>query len=167
MLDLNLGSGDFPAPKPWVNVDMNPIRNPDILASLDALPFDAGSAGRIYAGHVLEHVPVLDVAKVLGEMRRVLHSSGQLMVVGPDVVKAFPMFCDGKISRQDYADMLYSNTSHTQCDGHAWPCVEEMVAQMMIAAGYTITVLDIRDLQGSEWPVTSFAEFQFAIEGRS
>jgi predicted SAM-dependent methyltransferase len=165
MLDLNVGSGDFPAPQPWLNVDVNPIRNPDVLAELDDLPFADGEAARIYAGHVLEHIPVLEVVGVLREFRRVLSPSGSLMVVGPDVVKAFPMFCDGKILTADYRDMLYSNSEHTLMDGHAWPCVEPMVDQMMRAAGFTTRSLDVRDLQHSEWPVVSFVEFQFAIEG--
>ena len=54
MLKLHLGSG-IKRLKGFLNVDLDPNVNPDIIADLRNLPFDDSSVDEIYACAVIEH----------------------------------------------------------------------------------------------------------------
>lgn len=160
---LNVGAGDFPAPEPWRNVDVAHHRHPSICASIAALPFPDHTIDRIYAGHVLEHVPILHVVAVLRELRRVLRSEGRLLVVGPDVKRSLGVFASGGFTRQAYDEMLQGSEGNS--DEHQWPCTEQVVVQLMQAAGFECRRWHLPDLQGSDWPITAHADWQLAVEG--
>ena len=85
---LNLGSGNFPAGKPWINVDSQISCEPDVVASVLDLPFKDNEATLIYCGHLLEHLSPSEVNAALIEIRRVLTPVGRLCIVGPDYDRA-------------------------------------------------------------------------------
>lgn len=116
---LNLGSGDFPAAG-WVNVDSWAGNLPDVVASLLELPFPDGSAERVYAGHVLEHLDYdTEVPAALAEVWRVLTPGGMAVFVTPDVDR-----CDDS--------SLYGATHGAQRwpgDEHKWAATETLLLE--------------------------------------
>ncbi len=69
----------------WVNVDARPGVNPDIVASVDALPmFEDGTVDTIEACHLFEHLPVHEARRALTEWFRLLKSGGALLLELPN-----------------------------------------------------------------------------------
>jgi SAM-dependent methyltransferase len=70
----------FPG-RSYLGMDVRPGRGVDLLASVEALPYAAGSIGTILAVSTLEHVPRF--WRAFEEMHRVLRPDGALLVVCP------------------------------------------------------------------------------------
>lgn len=83
---LNIGSGDVPAPAPWVNCDVYPGVNPDVeMNACHTWPFDSGVAERVFMGQSIEHMDFpWGVRKAIKEACRVLAPGGQLIIITPD-----------------------------------------------------------------------------------
>jgi SAM-dependent methyltransferase len=79
---LDLGCGGAKQGPGHIGVDCFRTKEVDLLADLgDGLPFASGSADRVFAVHVLEHL--LDYLPLLTEIRRVLRPDGVLHVMSP------------------------------------------------------------------------------------
>ena len=78
---LNMGSG-FDYRKGWLNVDVSPKSNPDIVADIRELPFTDNSFEKIYCHHVLEHIEG-SLHKIMEELWRVLKPNGELEIHVP------------------------------------------------------------------------------------
>lgn len=85
---INLGCGEFPKPG-FVNVDRFAGPGIDVVHDLSQLPwpFAAGSAERIEADHVLEHLP--EVFPVMREIHRVLRPGGVAVLRTPHFSRGF------------------------------------------------------------------------------
>lgn len=72
---LNLGCGEDYRDG-WVNVDVVPECDPDLVVNLSSFPwpFAAASFDRILAGHVFEHLP--SIGDALAECGRILRPGG-------------------------------------------------------------------------------------------
>lgn len=149
---LNLGCGEFPA-SGWVNVDSWPGVNPDVVASLLALPFPDQSADTVYAGHVLEHLDYhLEVPDALVEIRRVLTPGGSAVFVTPDVNR-----CD---------DSILHGAVH---GGHRWPGDEHKwsASEARLLAAVRVVFPHARAVPIGDvpdgWPVVSRVAWQCAV----
>jgi len=81
---LNLGSGNRPGNKKlgWINIDVDPSHNPDIVRDLDkCLPFDDNSIDQVRASHVIEHVE--DVFHFMYEIWRVSKHGELVEIICP------------------------------------------------------------------------------------
>jgi SAM-dependent methyltransferase len=79
---LDLGCGDTTQYETNIGVDRRPAKAVAVIADLRAeLPFAEGSADRVFAVHVLEHLP--DYLPLLDECHRVLRPDGVLHVMAP------------------------------------------------------------------------------------
>lgn len=80
---VDLGCGSVTQDPAAVGVDLTPSPAVHVLADLAApLPFGDATVDRLYAVHVLEHVP--DMLALLDECHRVLRPGGLLHVLCPD-----------------------------------------------------------------------------------
>jgi SAM-dependent methyltransferase len=70
--------GDVPR---WVTLDIEPRTGPDVVGSVYALPFPAGSFDTILCTQVLEHLAM--PVSALVEMHRVLRAGGRIVVSAP------------------------------------------------------------------------------------
>lgn len=70
-----------PAGARWVVADIERGFRPDVGADVQALPFRDAVFDAVKATELLEHVP--DVARALGECRRVLRPGGHLVITAP------------------------------------------------------------------------------------
>ena len=94
-MKINLGCNDLKLDG-FLNIDSDPVVNPDVVADASKLPFDDGSVEEIYAGHLLEHFAHYE--DVLREWHRVLKTGGKITVTVPDTEKALALYSAGEIS---------------------------------------------------------------------
>lgn len=69
VIKLNLGSGSNTGEyfKDWINVDLSPHPNVDVVSRVEVLKFPNDFADEIYASHILEHFGHHHVPYVLME----------------------------------------------------------------------------------------------------
>ncbi len=77
-LKINIGCGTSKVPG-YVNIDLDPDVNPDLIADINKLPYDDDSVSCIRAYDILEHIDV----EGLKEIHRVLSPEGTLVVSVP------------------------------------------------------------------------------------
>ncbi len=84
-LSINLASGGRGL-KGWVNVELRPAADTTICLDIRRrLPFADGSARRIFAEHVVEHLDFReDVPRLFAEFHRILAPGGVVRIVVPD-----------------------------------------------------------------------------------
>lgn len=152
---LNLGSGVHPAPAPWCNVDCVPQERVDVLADVAQLPFADRAATRILACHLLEHIPIAELPRVLGEWHRVLRPGGVLCVVGPDIDRA-----RATGQPQWLLDDIAVHGSGPQ--GHAWEQSEARLVELLSACSWDVEAVDVGAIIPPAWPNPSTAEWQCA-----
>jgi len=91
---LNVGCGTR-FHRDWDNIDLSSADdNVKAHNVLKGLPFPDNSYDGVYCSHFLEHISINDVARMLGEMRRVLKSGGILRVVVPDLEYQSKLYLD-------------------------------------------------------------------------
>jgi SAM-dependent methyltransferase len=79
---LDLGCGDTTQYETNIGVDRRPAKAVGVIADLsDGLPFGNACADRLFAVHVLEHLP--DYLPLLDECHRVLRPDGVLHLMAP------------------------------------------------------------------------------------
>ncbi len=82
---LNLGCGSSYHPS-WLNLDLvSSSRFVNVCDLRKAIPFPAESFAVVYHSHLLEHFPMQDAGRLVGECFRVLRPGGILRVVVPDL----------------------------------------------------------------------------------
>lgn len=158
MVKVNVGCGEFYA-EGWINIDRTQEEGgpqPDIVASAESLPLQNSCVDRIYAGHVLEHVELIEVPKILAEFERVLKNDGVLVVVGPDLTRA----------EYDYPDLIPDikyGGARWEGDTHLWESRESTMYRILKDEGWETKIYPIESPALDDWPVTSTAPWQFAI----
>lgn len=87
-LKINLGSSGTNIPG-YINVDVRPLVNPDVLHDLNVFPypFEDNSADHIEMTHVLEHLDRPFI--VMQELHRILKPAGTLYIAVPHFSRGF------------------------------------------------------------------------------
>lgn len=80
----------------FINLDICAEIKPDLIADAIHLPFPSETFDEIYAGHVLEHIPLK--ANILLEWRRVMKPGADITLVVPDVEKGLTSYRNHLIS---------------------------------------------------------------------
>ncbi len=93
---VNLGCGSKYVPG-MVNIDGNIFRKKDIWLDVTlGLPFRDNSVHGVYSSHLLEHLSVQDVRRLLTECNRVLKPGGALRLVVPSLEYAIQAYIQDK-----------------------------------------------------------------------
>jgi len=93
---LNLGCGTKYVPG-MINIDGNLFRKKDIWLDVTlGLPFQDNSLQGIYSSHLLEHLNVQQVRRLLKECHRALKPGGTLRLVVPSLEYAIQVYIQGK-----------------------------------------------------------------------
>lgn len=90
-MKLNLGCG-YHKPEGWINADIDPRVEPDVLVENYSLPWDDDTFDQVGIMQVLYHIPLEQVPVFLTEVKRVTAPGGQVMVICPDVRQRFEWF---------------------------------------------------------------------------
>lgn len=168
-MKLNIGCGEFSAPRPWLNVDtiqLNSI-NPDVIADVFGLPSYIQNLEAVYCGHFLEHIKPEKVTAALTTLKERMRPQAKICVVGPDVHRAYKMMLEGKLDKETYQHTQKSPPDHApEWDGdfHHWDCHEEAVVEYLRRAGFAdITPVPIRSHLLDAFPVTARVAWQCAV----
>ncbi len=93
---VNIGCGAKYVPG-MVNIDGNIFRKKDIWLDVTlGLPFRGNSVHGVYSSHLLEHLSVQDVRRLLTECYRVLKPGGALRLVVPSLEYAIQAYIQDK-----------------------------------------------------------------------
>jgi hypothetical protein len=160
---VNLGSGDCPAPG-WTNVDHESPFPREVTADLTKpLPDELAGITEAYAGHVLEHLHPDDVVSLLAGLRPRMVPGGQLMVVGPDVVRARVMHAAGQLGDEDLR-LIVEGGDRWPGDRHLWESEPDRLVELATAAGWVdaheVPLLSVSQM---DWPIVAYPEWQCAV----
>ncbi len=113
---LNLGCGFRKEGETWINIDIRPEVNPDVIADIEkGLSYADSSVDEIRAHDVLEHINPDKVIFVMSEIHRVLKSDGVLHFFIPST--------DGRGAFQDPSHRSFWNINswlyYVNSDWHA------------------------------------------------
>lgn len=118
---LNIGSGQRPFAKPWINVDCQSKWNPDVVADAESMPmFGDDSANCIVLHHVLEHFGCNESVPMLEECHRILVPGGSLIATVPDMRALVRAWVKGTMNNQLFFTNLYGAYMGDEADRHKW-----------------------------------------------
>lgn len=138
---LNIGAGRKPF-KDWINLDIGPGPNVDVIADWLWLPFADESMDIINASQVFEHIDIVHRGQALKEAWRVLRYGGQLHIDVPDLPSACRNLLDGKVA-QAFGG-IYGG-SYLKGGAHLWGYSRRALNQIVWDAGFAVTKLELDD----------------------
>jgi len=165
-LYLNLGCGDktCQARFPWINIDSNPVCEPDVVADVCELPYETGEVNAVYAGHVIEHLGLEDeVPRFLREVSRVLGEYGQACFVGPDLDRAqsnpkWKVMGD----YENLIERIINGDGSRDGAEHKWTATATIALDAVTRVFPDAHEVDVETLS-TFWPVFNHIGWQFAI----
>ena len=121
LLRLNLGSGQRPFAKPWVNVDCQDRWSTDVLSDIRSMPmFKDSSAGIVVLHQVLEHFGCGEADGVIRECQRILAPGGSLIVTVPNLLALVKGWISRRIDTQIFLTSMYGAYMGDEADRHRW-----------------------------------------------
>jgi len=151
-LCLNIGSGQRPFAKPWVNVDVQAKWHPDIVADGARLPMIAdGQAQTVVLHHVLEHYGCGEASGLVQECHRMLTPGGSLLVFVPDVNALAKAYLGSEMDTQLYMTNMYGAYMGDEADRHRWGYDRQsLVAFLAGCAKWSrLRMFDWREIEGA------------------
>lgn len=165
MLRVNLGCGEQYAPG-WVNVDHAGMpHTKDLTLDLRGpLPWH-GEVDLMYAGHLLEHLFIDEVIVLLMRMREALHPTGELMIVGPDVLIAQGLEISQTLEVP--LEQIRHGAGRWEGDVHRWECTSFAILRLLQVTGWgdikNVGIANVSDV----WPVAFRGpKWQCAVSAR-
>ena len=153
---LNLGCG-FDLRQGYLNVDLQPSHNPDLIADVGELGFlPADYYEEILAQDVLEHLPRTSTCKVLVHWNRLLAPGGILRLRVPNVVAILKRIAspgNQSVAKQEDLIQFLFGTQAYSGDFHFTSFTEVLLRHYLQTAGYD--VLAITTLDDGNFDVTS------------
>jgi len=121
-MNINLCSGQRPFDsRLWVNIDVNPKWQPEVVADGASMPmFADGSADVIVIHHGVEHAGCGEATPMIRECHRILRMGGSLLVFVPDMRALAQMYLEGVLSTQVYMTNVYGAFMSDEADRHKW-----------------------------------------------
>lgn len=122
MIGLNVGSGQRPFGKGWINLDIQVAedRMPNVQADMFHLPFRDGSVDMVVSSHTLEHLGCGEACGFIKESYRVLKSRGSLIVSIPDIRALAKRWLTGQIDEYIYLVNMMGAWMGDMSDLHRW-----------------------------------------------
>lgn len=162
-MNINVGCGEFPA-QGWLNLDLTHAAADQRWDALEGLPEVDGPIQRIYAGHVLEHILIDEVAPMLARWREHpgVTEDTLLAVVGPDCDRVDQLLAQDRLTQQE-ADTIISGAGRWAGDEHLWRSTPGETAHLLHKAGWASQPVPLDVLSRTGWPVTSLIDWQFSL----
>jgi predicted SAM-dependent methyltransferase len=143
VIGINAGSGQRPFDRTqgWINIDINPKWNPDIVADWNDLSmFGEGSVDTVVSQHSIEHAPCGGAQGFFKEAYRVLRPQGALIITIPDIRALAKRWLDGGISDYIYIVNLMGAYMDSEADRHKWHYTETSLIEALKAAASWKTI---------------------------
>lgn len=107
---LDVGSGNHNLKQPldeWVRIDGCEGDKVDIICDFGEIPLPSGVADILWNGDVIEHIPMWEHDRVLGEWNRLLKIGGEIAGQTPNLHRIMVDYTSGKLSLEDATNGLY------------------------------------------------------------
>ena len=102
-----------------VRIDLDPRVNPDVVASFSDLHMvKSGMIDAIWSSHNLEHMPMFEAKRALGEAHRVLKPDGFMFLTLPDIEAVSKLIARGKLMDVAYESSVGPITALDMVFGH-------------------------------------------------
>jgi ubiquinone/menaquinone biosynthesis C-methylase UbiE len=136
MIKLNLGCG-LHHPEGFINIDINPKVNPDIIADVSKLSYEDNTVDKILASHIIEHFFVWKIPEILKEWYRVLKVSGVIQIECPDLHKVLKNYYERPDDMLLSMGGLYGDyTEKNETQVHYWCYTYPELKLMLLDAGF-------------------------------
>ncbi|SRR6266700_4304516 len=153
LLQLNCGSGQrkFASP-PFINIDINPKWDPDLVADVSSLPYEDNSCSLIVSHHQLEHIEISKADEMLREWNRLLCPGGSLLVFVPDLRALTDAWMKGKIDDYIFCVNLHGAWMGNEADLHRWSYHELSLSRKIRKAAIwrNVSRFDWRKIPGTD-----------------
>lgn len=134
---LYLGSRDY-RPEGFLTVDIDPAREPDIVADVTDLGgIASGSVDEICASHVLEHIAWPLSFKALAEWGRVLRPGGRLRVAVPDLAVLARLIAEGRNAWWATGLLYGVGRLESPLEAHQYGYTRDMLLAMLRSLGFS------------------------------
>ncbi len=153
MTRLNIGSGQRPFAKPFLNIDINPKWNPDIVSDGAHMPMiEHESCDVIVLHHCLEHYGCGESDMLVKECYRKLAPGGSLIVCVPEMRELAKMWLRGQIDTQVYMTNVYGAFMDSDNDRHKWggDSLSWATFLMGVKPWAKVTTFDWREIPGAD-----------------
>lgn len=172
-MKLNIGPGPHYV-EGWTNVEVAAVEGifeaDYYLEDPSKLPFEDDSIDAVYCGHILEHIIWEEVEDYVNEVHRVLKPGGQLLIVGPDIMRALHLWKANKLQFHfdDKDPGLLGTMEWERLPGwtaprHYWNCHEKRVLIVLNEDKWIVEPVAIGSNRLDTWPVTSRATWQMSV----
>ena len=151
LLRLNVGSGQRKFGGDFINCDINPKWEPDVVTDGASMPmFADGSADLIVSHHVAEHAGCGDAGPMFRECRRILAPGGSLIVCVPDMWELAQAWINGRLNTQLYMTNVYGAYMDNEADRHRWGFDHSSLKKFLLSCGYEkVKPFDWREIKGA------------------
>ena len=137
---LNVGSGQRPFVKPWINCDKQGTHSPDLIWDAgnpcDPAPFKPGTVDCIVLHHVLEHLPVEGADLLLKQCYQLLKRNSSVLVFVPDMWELSAMWREGKLSDDLYITNVYGAYMGDEADRHKYGYTYQTLHSKLMGSGF-------------------------------
>jgi predicted SAM-dependent methyltransferase len=118
---INCGSGQRKFQPPWINVDINPRWEPDILGDVKSIPqLEDNCAATVVFHHSIEHLTLTDSAAAFKEAHRLLRPGGSMIVCVPNLRALVDAWREGRIDDYIFCVNLHGAYMNDEADLHRW-----------------------------------------------
>lgn len=134
-LRINLGCGNIPLDG-YINIDRRALPGVDIVAEIDAMPFDKEEVDEIYSSHVMEHFPQEQLRReLLPYWHNLLKPGGKFHAVVPDAEAMIREYSQGQYPYDDLREVIYGGQDYDG-DFHFNMFTPDSVSQLLHEAGF-------------------------------
>ncbi len=132
---INVGCGEKPLPD-YINVDMRPLPDVDILANAHRLPFDPGTVFEISSAHLIEHFREHHSRIILlPYWKSLLRSGGKLRVICPNWAAMLEELNAGRMPL-DFFKKLTFGAQDYEGDDHFAMYTPETLEKLLLETGF-------------------------------
>ncbi len=110
IVKVDVGSGNHNMKKPldeWIRIDGAGGEFIDLTCDFGEIPLKDKSVDVLWNGDVIEHIPMWQWDKVIGEWNRILKIGGKIAGQSPNLHRVMVDYAAGKLSLTDATNALY------------------------------------------------------------
>jgi hypothetical protein len=148
---INLGCGEKPLPG-YINVDLRPLPDVDIVADVRRLPFDPGSVFEISSAHLVEHFREHHFRTVvLPYWKSLLMPGGQLRIICPNWAAMLEQLNAGRMPLSIFKRLTFGAQDY-EGDDHFAMYTPESLEKLLLEAGFREIEKIVLDRMNGECP---------------
>ncbi len=132
---LKIGAGEEPKESGFINFDIRPLPNIDVVGDAKSLPFDNESFGGIKSRNLIEHFDRNEIDGVFKEWARVMKSHGTFVIETVDMGRLMDNWRD--IPEEELLDGILGKQTYDE-NYHKMAFTEPILISKLEKAGFTV-----------------------------